>query len=171
MEKVHQVRAESVIWNPTRQLTTNSQDKCLHVNISEPVFGYKNLQLKADKICIIRLSAGLPSVIDGFMSSQLEARIGSRFLLASSRRADFCFGVQGDCSKKRHGDKNIVSRKNLAPPSELFISFDSMLLEGSDRLHLRAAHPSGTLGIYRADIREIPSLMSYARKLVQLSPS
>ena len=55
MEKVHQVRAESVIWNRTGQLTTNSQDKFLHANTGEPVFDPENLQLKADRTCTIRL--------------------------------------------------------------------------------------------------------------------
>jgi hypothetical protein len=78
MEKVHQVRAESVIWNPTHQLTTNSQDKCLHVNISEPVFSYKNLQLKADKICITR---SLRTEFHSFCTKQALLRLIAPLLL------------------------------------------------------------------------------------------
>jgi len=39
-------------------------------------------------------------------------------------------------------------RKNLAVPIELFISFDSMLLEGPDQLHLRAVYGYIELGMF-----------------------
>ena len=51
------------------------------------------------------------------MSSPPRVRreLVSCFLLDLSRRAGVCFGSQGDCSKTRHGDKNILPRKIWHP--------------------------------------------------------
>jgi hypothetical protein len=62
--------------------------------------------------------------------------------------------------------RNAVSpRKNLAVPIELFISFDSMPVEGPYQLHLRAAIGYIELGMFEEANAELEEIDPFCRTL------
>ena len=62
-----------------------------------------------------------------------------------------------------------MRRKDLAISTELFISFDSMPLEGPDQLHLRAAAGYIELGLFEEANAELEEIDPFCRHLPAFS--